>query len=163
MLYNSPTGQLILSLFPPPPPSRAHAFTHTHTKCSSYKKYYHFESRWKFPSVPVAYGKTAYKYLKSFSATDILDSRKIRRRHLLSEDMLFVGDVPLETSKKIFGLTYVPDMSVLKCKMQHNCSICIHKRQLWFTNFTAQIMKQHRILWTSMFRGFVLEKLSLHL
>jgi len=63
--------------------------------------------------VPVAYGKTAYKYLKSFSATDfILDGRKIRRRHLLFEDMLFEGDVQLETSKKIFGLTCVPDMYV---------------------------------------------------
>jgi hypothetical protein len=63
--------------------------------------------------VPVLYGKRAYKYLKSFSATvSILDGRNICRRHLLSEDALLEGDVQLETSKEILGLTCVPDMYV---------------------------------------------------
>jgi hypothetical protein len=62
--------------------------------------------------VPVSYGKT-YRYVKRFSATVfILDGRKTYRRHLLSEDMVFEVDVQLETSKKIFGLTCVPDMYV---------------------------------------------------
>lgn len=63
--------------------------------------------------MPVLYGKISYTYLEGFSATlFILDGRKIRRRHLLSEDTLFEGDVQLETSKKIFGLTCIPGMYV---------------------------------------------------
>jgi hypothetical protein len=46
-------------------------------------------------------------------------------------------------------------------EMQQYCCICIHIRQLWFTDCNAQIVKQDWILWTGTFIGSMMEKWNL--